>query len=274
MTGRSAALLAAALAATSLTVAKAAGPDINRGQLLAATGGFPENRVVACARCHQLNGTGDSSGAFPRLADQSGWYLYKTLHDYAVGLRPSETMQPIARELTDQDMRDLAGYYASIKDPPYPGSTSIDPLTLQIGGALVAAGAPAQGVPACSSCHGQDGVGNPPVAPFIAGQYASYVQLQLQLWKQGKREGDPLNVMRNVAQSMTDDQIRAVSLYLASVRNRTITPQEASLRPSGAAQPSAASGSVETPATGMGVVPKLQQQQNPGAASSAQPSAK
>lgn len=227
MIARKATLVAALIAMPGLAATAAEGPDINHGRLLAATGGFPQDQTVACARCHQLDGSGDSSGAFPRLTDQSAWYLYKTLQDYAAGLRPSKIMEPIARSLTSRDMQDLAAYFASIDDAPYPAEPETDPQVLQIGGAVVAVGDPERGVPACASCHGPDGVGSPPIYPFIAGQYAPYLEDQLHLWKEGRREGDPLSIMRVIAEKMSDEQIHAVSLYLASVREE-VTPNEGS----------------------------------------------
>ena len=65
-----------------------------------------------------------------------------------------------------------------------------------------------------------------PVYPYLAGQYAAYLELQLDLWREGTRGGDPLNVMENIAKQMTDEQVRAVSLYFASVRPAGVTPAE------------------------------------------------
>lgn len=257
MIGRKTTLLAA-LAATVFVGKTAAEPDVNRGRLFAATGGFPQDVTTGCAQCHQLDGTGDSSGAFPRLSDQSAWYLYKTLQDFAAGLRPSEIMAPIARAMRSEDMEDVAAYFASVHDAPYPAPPQVDTSTLQIGGAIVAAGLPEQGVPACSNCHGADGVGSPPIYPFIAGQYAPYVERQLQLWKHGQRTGDPLDVMRNVAQNMSDNQIHAVSMYLASIRNRPITPGEQTRQSLDNARPSASFGGGVGPRTTAGQNPSSQ----------------
>ncbi len=90
-------------------------PSPNEGGFDAFGGIFGDLRV-GCNQCHGLNGIGSSSGAFPRLAGQSGWYLYKSLRDYAAGLRPSTIMSPIARTLADDQMRDVAAYYSSLEN--------------------------------------------------------------------------------------------------------------------------------------------------------------
>ena len=205
----------------------AAKPDLVNGRFV-TIGGMYGNLRIDCVRCHGLDGAGNSSGAFPRLTDQSGWYLYKTLQDYASGLRPSDIMAPIANALTPKERQDVAAYYASIKEAPYPLKLEADVQTLQHGGAIAAVGIPGQGVPACSGCHGPRGIGNGPIYPYLAGQFAPYLQDQLILWKKGKRQGDPMNIMAMIAKAMTEDQIRAVSVYYASVRPREITPNERS----------------------------------------------
>lgn len=191
---------------------------INAGRFTAMGGIFGDQRID-CIRCHGLDGLGNSSGAFPRLAGQNAWYLYKTLTDYAAERRPSEVMVPIAQSMTEEEMREVAAYYAAIvaeRDAPAPEA---DVQVLQIGGAIAAVGVPDQGIPACSSCHGAQGEGLPPVNPALAGQFAPYLEHQLLLWKRGLREGDPMDVMERIASAMTPDQIRAVSLYYASIED-------------------------------------------------------
>ena len=214
------AALAGFLAATTAQAqAPDAAGDANRGRLLAIGGLFGEMRI-GCVQCHGLDGAGDSSGAFPRLSNQNGWYLYKSLMDYAEGLRPNDIMGPIARTLTERQMRDLAAHYAAVRSAPYPAEPNGDTQTLQTGGAIAAVGLPAQGVPGCASCHGADGAGGGLIYPSLAGQSASYLELQLKLWKQGRRDGDAMNVMELIAKAMSDEQIKAVSIYYAAARPR------------------------------------------------------
>lgn len=236
---------------------------INEGRFL-AFGGLYGNVRIGCVQCHELDGSGNSSGAFPRLTDQLGWYLYKSLRDYASGLRPNAIMGPIASALTDRQMQDLAAYYASLKDAPYPAEPQFDVQVLQIGGAIAAVGIPDQGVPACNGCHGRDGVGQAPIYPYLAGQFAPYLRHQLVLWKQGRRQGDPMNIMAMIAKAMTLEQIAAVSAYYESVRPRELTP----------ADPLAAAGAPfttgQTAPTGAVAAP---QPGGPGVAPGAEPAA-
>jgi cytochrome c553 len=202
--------------AQSAAPERTGGADANRGRLIAVGGLYGEQRI-GCVQCHGLDGAGDSSGAFPYLAGQSAWYLYKSLQDYAAGLRPSDVMGPIAASLAERDMRDVAAHYAAARgEPAGPGKGS-DPSMQQIGGAIAAAGLPAQGVPACNGCHGADGGGAPPLYPSLAGQYANYTRHQLMLWQNGRRDGDPMNIMELIAKAMTETQIEAVARYYAAV---------------------------------------------------------
>lgn len=196
-------------------------PDINNGRFV-ATGGFADPEIggqsAACMHCHGIDGAGDSTGAFPRLAGQSGWYLYKALRDFTTQRRPHNVMTPIAQALTDKEMQDVAAYYASIDDAPGPPMVEVDPEVLQRGATLSAIGSQADNVQACANCHGPAGRGVPPVFPYLAGQAASYLDLQLRRWREGVRDTAPMGVMEIIARNLSEDDIRAVSLYFQSVR--------------------------------------------------------
>lgn len=172
----------------------------------------------ACVSCHGLRGEGDGSGGFPRLSGQSAWYLYKQLQDYAAGTRPNAVMTPIARALTEGEMRDVAAWYAAQADARFPPAERPNARLLQTGGAIAAVGVPARGVTACVNCHGMHGEGSPPSIPALAGQYAPYTALQLRLWKQGERRNGPLGVMAQVAAGLTEAEIDAVAAYYATLR--------------------------------------------------------
>jgi len=228
-------------------------PSAVDGRFLAFGGPFGELRL-GCAQCHEMSGTGDSSGAFPRLADQSSWYLYKSLRDYAAGVRTSSIMEPVARQLNDQQMQNVAAYYASIKDAPFFEEPQADLQTVQIGGAIAAAGIADRGVPACNGCHSTASNAGNPIYPYLTGQFAPYIENQLMLWKAGRRNGDPMNIMEYIAKGMTDEQIHAVAVYFASVR-----PEEnfAGDRPQTSSRPSPAelSTSSTSPAAQSGAQP-------------------
>jgi cytochrome c553 len=204
--------------------------DVNQGRFVALGGEFGELRF-ACLSCHGFEGQADPSGAFPRLADQSAWYMYNSLRDFASGLRPSKVMGPIAAELSDDQMLDVAAYYASLEGVPYPPELRHDEQLMKQGEQIATFGlAPEAGVPACSTCHGDQGIGHAPVYPFLAGQYRPYLEHQLKLFKAGRRGGDPLNVMHAIAARLSDQQIEAVAAYFASLRPERTTPAEAARR--------------------------------------------
>jgi cytochrome c553 len=180
------------------------------------------NDLLACGRCHGLKGTGGGAGGFPRLAGQKQDYLYETMKSYAIGNRPSGMMQPVAVELTDEQLRQLASYYAGITaalPPPDNGPDSAE--LVKQGRTIVEHGIPGQNVPACATCHGVDGMASdkPGHYPRLAGQYAGYLQQQLTLWNEGRRGDSPhARIMSAAARGLNADQIRAVAHYYASLR--------------------------------------------------------
>jgi cytochrome c553 len=188
------------------------------GRLVAMGGAEAGGSGMACIACHGVEGEGDGSGAFPRLAGQSGWYLYKQLMDYASGARPNRVMSGVANRLTEREMEAVSAYYAAIDAPYAPVVGDIDAQTLQWGGQLGAVGSAERGIPACVNCHGPQGTGMPPTVPYLAGQYANYMEHQLQLWAEGVRDNDAMNVMSSIADKMTPEDMRAVSEYYARVR--------------------------------------------------------
>lgn len=198
-------------------------PDPNRGRFVAIGGEFGELRF-ACSSCHGFEGQGDASGAFPRLADQSAWYLYGTLRDFASGARPSKVMGPIAAELSEAQMQDVAAYYASVADVPFPPELRHDDRLVEQGRRIANTAMADDGPPACARCHGESGIGNAPLYPYLAGQYQPYLEQQLELFRAGRRGGDPMGVMHAVAQQLSNDQIHALAVYFASLRPENLTP--------------------------------------------------
>jgi cytochrome c553 len=189
------------------------GAQIARGAVIAAQGtaaGAP-----ACAQCHAYNGVSDASGAFPRIAGQSGYYLGKQLEDFASGKRTSALMSPIARGLSPNDIADVSAYYASIKAPFLPLKPS-DPELVKRGEQLAKIGSAERQIQSCDNCHGPAGAGEPPAIPYLSGQYAHYIAFTLEMWRQGYRKNSP-NTMGVVAGKLSDDEIAAVAAYYQQV---------------------------------------------------------
>lgn len=174
--------------------------------------------LASCVRCHGKDGNGRGEGAFPRLAGQNEAYLLASLRAYAAGERHSGIMQPIAAGLDEDSMRRLASHYAAL-----PGSGSRAPVekpeVLRRGQATAMQGHYEQGTPSCADCHGPDRTERNPLYPEIAGQYADYLALQLELFKLGTRGGTAYaHIMHSAARRLTAEQILEVANFYASLK--------------------------------------------------------
>jgi cytochrome c553 len=189
-------------------------PDRARGAVIAAQGtaaGAP-----ACAQCHAFNGVSDGSGAFPRIAGQSAFYLAQQLRDFTSNVRTNAVMSPVAKALTSDDVADVAAYYAALNAPFLP-LPKPDPALVSQGEKLAKVGDEARQIPNCDNCHGPGGIGEPPAIPYLAGQYASYVALELQMWRRGFRKSSP-DEMAPLAKRLSEQEIAAVAAYYQQVR--------------------------------------------------------
>lgn len=169
--------------------------------------------VTACMACHGAQGEGQAAAGFPRLAGQGQPYLLKQLQDFASGQRKNPQMEPIARALSAQQMRDVSDHYAGLpgwKPQAKPNSASQSAR----GARLASAGNWDAGIPACFACHGSDGAGIPPHFPALTGQPNAYTRAQLKAWQAGTRGNDPQGLMKAVADKMSDAEIDAISEYL------------------------------------------------------------
>jgi cytochrome c553 len=194
-------------------------PDAQHGAMIVAQG--TANGAPACVQCHAFNGVSDGTGAFPRLAGQSAFYLAKQLRNFASGSRASALMSPMAKALSSDDIADVTAYYASIDAPFLPLKTA-DPALIERGAQLAKMGNAARGIQNCDSCHGPRGTGEPPAIPYLHGQYAQYIAFTLRMWQQGYRKSNP-QMMAAIAKKLDDDDIAAVAAYFQQVRR---TPGE------------------------------------------------
>ena len=198
----------------ALSVAVQAQDTIKRGADIAANG--VGDNVPACAGCHAQNGIADGSGAFPRLAGQSAWYMARQFADYASGTRNSALMGPIAKALSPADGAAVAAYYASA-DGPFVFNKRADATLVERGRQLARIGDQAKALPACNNCHGPGGTGEFPAIPYLAGQYADYTVLQLQMWQSGARK-DSADAMADIAKRLGDQDMAAVAAYYQQLR--------------------------------------------------------
>jgi cytochrome c553 len=169
-----------------------------------------EQKSQVCAACHGPGGQ-SVNPIWPHLAGQHAEYTTKQLQDFKAGKRKNEQMSPMAAPLSDQDIADLAAYFASRKAP----SGTATPELVELGERLYRAGNPDTGLPACMACHGPNGAGNPAAQyPRVAGQHAAYAAAQLRAFKSEDRANDQNSVMRAIAARMTNKEIEAVADYM------------------------------------------------------------
>jgi cbb3-type cytochrome c oxidase subunit III len=206
-------LIAAALAVPAFTAlaeeapqpaaAAAAKPDLNAGSTKFG---------ATCAACHGADG---NSGvpANPKLAQQHPEYLMKQLNDFKAGKRTSPIMQPMAAQLSDADVRNIAYWAGSQKAKP---GFAKDKDLVQLGEKIYRGGIMDKQVPACAGCHSPNGAGIPAQYPRLAGQHADYTAAQLTNFQNGTRKNSPQ--MAGVAAKLSDREIKAVADYIAGLR--------------------------------------------------------
>jgi cytochrome c553 len=172
--------------------------------------------MTSCARCHGLDGLGRGQAAFPKLAGQSLDYLNRSMQAYARAQRHSGMMEPLASGLSEAELYEVSRYYANL--PASAAPQSITNATGEHGKVIAQQGLPGQRVPACNACHGSDTTPRNTAYPKLANQYADYLLLQLDLFKQGKRGGtDYAHIMQQIAGGLTAEQMREVADYFAGL---------------------------------------------------------
>lgn len=184
-----------------------------------------KNKVLVCGACHGADGN-SAAAIYPNLAGQGEKYLLKQLQDTQSGDRPILEMTGMLAAFNDQDLADIAAYYASL-DSVVMGSQEIADEAyalsaeefLDLGERVFRGGNLKTGVAACTGCHSPTGAGNAPAAyPSIAGQHSDYIVKQLKSFQNNLRTNDGEGqIMRAVASPMSDLEIRAVANYLAGL---------------------------------------------------------
>jgi cytochrome c553 len=157
-----------------------------------------------CAICHGPQGVSDAHS--PNLAGQFAAVTYKELVDFKTGARVSVVMSPFAANMSNQDMLDVAAYYAFLPRVP---SNNLDPTILAP--PIVVTGAPMRNIAPCGSCHGD--IDTKAGSPWLGGQSAVYIKAQLSAFASGGRRNDISQQMRNIARQMTAEEIDQVAHY-------------------------------------------------------------
>jgi cytochrome c553 len=185
----SAALVLSALASVGLRAEEAtAKADPVRGKAISYT----------CLGCHGVPGYKNAypNYSVPELRGQHPEYIVSALKEYKSGERSHFTMHSQAEELSEQDMTDIAAFFAGTPLPSGHRDAAQVP--------------PVAGL--CVSCHGADGVGIAPLYPTLAGQHADYIARALDEYQKGARKN---LIMATFVAKLTSEQIETVADYFA-----------------------------------------------------------
>ena len=185
-----AALAVCTLAATAWAQEPPAQGDAKHGKAISYT----------CLGCHGIDGYKNAYPMYsvPKLEGQNPDYLAAALRGYRDGDRAHVTMHAQTATLSDQDIADIAAYFAG--KPLVPTGK--------------APGSVPQAATLCVSCHGQDGVAIAPMYPSLAGQHQDYLVRALEEYRKGGRKNP---VMKGFAASLKDQDIAVIAQYFSGL---------------------------------------------------------
>jgi len=180
-------------------------------------------KAAVCGACHGVGGNSQNP-EWPNLAGQSPAYVAEQVHLFKSKVRVNPIMEPIVAPLTDDDIADLAVYFAT----QTPAGLEADPSYWKSGEKLYRKGDPTRNIPACAACHGPLGRGNLAAAyPALRAQHSVYTVKQLNDYARDTRyPGAAANkpatpnavIMSTIAKRLTPEDIRDVASYLQGMR--------------------------------------------------------
>lgn len=170
--------------------------DAARGEVIGET----------CTGCHGIPGYFNANPAYhvPKLGGQNADYIEIALQGYRRGTRGHQTMQAQASSLTDQDIADVAAYFAGFEGDAETGRTHASAEKIEAGRAKAAT---------CVACHGPEGVAAAPQWPNLAGQHETYLLAALENYKHGGRVD---MVMNPLIQPLDDQSIEELAAFFAA----------------------------------------------------------
>ena len=173
-------------------------------------------KAPVCFACHGPGGNGAINPEWPKLAGQHSSYIAEQLGAFKGAQRKNPVMLGQASALSDDDMHNLAAYFAA--QPAVPGVASKDAIA--VAQPLYRAGDAARGIPACAACHGPTGAGNAAAQfPRIGGQNSAYAANQLKSYKSGERgAAGKGQIMATIAAKLSDQEIQALSSYVSGLQ--------------------------------------------------------
>lgn len=185
--------------------------------------GAGQVKAAVCGGCHGPDGNAVNP-IWPKLAGQHAIYIAKQVRDFKAGRRQDPVMAPMAMTLADEDLADVAAYFASQQVRV----GAADPSLAERGKDLYLNGRPTEGIFPCIGCHGPNGEGAPGAIeggfPAVSSQNPPYLEKQLRSFRDGARTNDWESIMQLVSRRLTDEDIAAVAAYLTTLPR---TPQRA-----------------------------------------------
>ena len=169
-----------------------------------------KDKSLACGACHGADGN-SAVANFPKIAGQNVKYLLNQMTAIQSGKRSVPEMAGQLDGKNEQDLEDIAAFFASKK--PIGGKTAADQL--ELGQKIYRSGIPAKNVAACTACHGAKGQGVDGAGfPALSGQHSAYTEKQLKSFRVMERSNDPNEMMRDIAARLSDVEIKAVASYI------------------------------------------------------------
>jgi cytochrome c553 len=185
--------------------------DPAKGEAIYSSGDAGRN-ILACVSCHGAAGN-STIVQNPKLAGQHEAYVYKQLVNFKGAERNNAVMTPIAKALTDEDMKNIAAYLNAQAQKP---GAAKNKETIDLGKSIYRAGIAEKNVPACAGCHSPNGAGIPAQFARVGGQHQEYTAAQLTNFRSGARKNSPQMV--TIAKRLSDDEIQAVADYVAGLK--------------------------------------------------------
>ena len=173
---------------------------------------------MVCASCHGQDGASAIDPSYPQLAGQNERYLARQLKMFQSGERDVALMTAQLVGKSEQDLDDLAAYYASL--PAKAAEASGSDTDIELAQRIYNVGIAEKGVAACSSCHGPAGGGNAQAGfPRVSGQSSAYTAAQLVAYREGNRKSDEVygGMMRGVSKGLSDREIAVLSDYISGL---------------------------------------------------------
>ena len=188
-----------------------------------------EKKNAMCIGCHGIVGYQASFPEIhkvPKISGQGEKYIISALNAYKKGERKHPTMRGVSVSLSDQDMADLAVFYAASGV-----DANAKPLEKAADGSAKAMASVAKG--ACVSCHGES-LSKPidPSYPKLAGQHSDYLFVALKAYKV---DGNPQvgrgnAIMGGVAKQFTNAELKELANYIGRLPGDLKTVPESRFR--------------------------------------------